>query len=181
MRFSSKWYVGNPTYPLRRNRTHILVVPSQETSMQCYSSTVRSLLASVNRSIEPANFSVGRYCKWFAYKLHAVTHYQLPDMLYICKKAGILTPPLCQALKDLLDKRTICKTTGRPLNSKKVSFDKILREFNDHVQLDFFFIEELGGGPILHARNKENWILRNKPFCCQGIWMLRPLPSSRYG
>ncbi len=35
-----------------------------------------------------------------------------------------------------------------------MSFDKILREFNEHVQLDFFYIEELGGGPILHARDK---------------------------
>ncbi len=108
----------------------------------------------MKRSIEPANFNVGRYCKWVAYKRHAVTHNQLPDMLYIRKTAGILTPPLCQALKDAHNKCTICKTTGRPLNSKKASFDKILRKFNDHVQLDFFLIEELGGGPILHARDK---------------------------
>ncbi len=33
-------------------------------------------------------------------------------------------------------------------------FDKILREFNGHLQLYFLVLEELGGGPILHARDK---------------------------
>ncbi len=53
-----------------------------------------------------------------------------------------------------IEKCTSCKPTGRPHNAKKLSFDKLLRTCNDHVQVDFFFIQEIGGDPILHARDK---------------------------
>ncbi len=53
-----------------------------------------------------------------------------------------------------IEKCISCKTTGRPRNAKKISFDKLLRTFNDHVQVDFFFIQEIGGDPILHARDE---------------------------
>ncbi len=53
-------------------------------------------------------------------------------MILICQDANILTPPLTKALK----------------------VDKLLRTFNDHVQVDFFFIQEIGGYPVLHARDK---------------------------
>ncbi len=100
------------------------------------------------------SFNEGLYCKWFASKLHSFTHYTLPDMIFLCKRAKIMTPALRQALEVAISKCTSCKTTGRPLNSKKISFDKLLRTFNDHVQVDFLFIRELGKEPILHVRDK---------------------------
>ena len=142
------------SYHSSDNRTHLFVVPAQKSSMGTFLASARSLYAMPDIPLDSSRFSEGRYCKWFAFKLHSFTHYQLPDMLYLCRKANILTPALRQALQIALKKCTSCKTTGRPLNSKKVSFDKILREFNEHVQIDFLFIEELGSGPILHARDK---------------------------
>ncbi len=40
------------------------------------------------------------------------------------------------------------------LQNEKVSSDKLLRTFNDHVQVDFLFIRELGKEQILHVRDK---------------------------
>ncbi len=88
-------------------------------------------------------------------KLHSFTHYTLPDMIFLCKRAKIMTPALRQALEvAIFPSAPAAKTTGRPLNSKKISFDKLLRTFNDHVQVDFLFIRELGKEPILHTRDK---------------------------
>ncbi len=61
-------------------------------------------------------------------------------MSFPCKKAKIMTLVLKQALEVALSKCTSCKTTGRPLNSKKISFDKLLRTFNDHVRPYLFRI-----------------------------------------
>ena len=36
------------------------------------------------------------------------------------------------------------------LDSRKISFTKILSEFNDHKQLDFMYGMELGNAPVLH-------------------------------
>ncbi len=110
------------------NRTHLFAIPSQGPGMKSFFSSVRSLFAMPNLPLNASEFNEGRYCKWFAFKLHSFTHYQLSDMLHLCRQANILTPPLRQALKVALEKCTSCKTTGGPLNSKKVSFDKIIRE-----------------------------------------------------
>ncbi len=84
-----------------------------------------------------------------ASQLHALLR---PDMISLCKQAKIMTPVLKRALEAALSKCTSCKTTGRPL----ISFDKLLRTFNDHVQVDFLFIRELGKEPILSAREKAS-------------------------
>ncbi len=65
-----------------------------------------------------------------------------------------MTLALKQALEVATSKCTSCKTTDQPLRSKKISFDKLLRTFNDHVQADFLFIRELAKEPILHERDK---------------------------
>ncbi len=70
-----------------------------------------------------------------------------------------MTPALRQALEVAISKCTSCKTTGRPLKYKKISFDKLLRTFNDHVQVDFLFIRELGKEPDLAHKGQGNWIL----------------------
>ncbi len=88
---------------------------------------VRSLYASVFPNLEPSKFNEGLCCKWFASKLHSFTQYILADIIFLCKRAKIMTPALRQALEVAISKCTSYKTTGRPLNSKKISFDKLLR------------------------------------------------------
>ncbi len=74
-------------------------------------------------------------------------------MMFLCHRGKIMTPALEQALEVAISKCTSCKTTGRSLNSKQISFDKLLGTFNDHVQVDLLFIRELGMEPIWHARD----------------------------
>jgi len=136
-------------------RTHLLIVPAQTSCFATFFASARSLYSSRQR-LDSAKFSDGKFCKWFAFKLHAFTHYTLEDMLTICKQANVLTPPLVQALQLSIKKCTSCGTTGRPHNMKKVSFDRLLREFNEHVQVDFFYIVEISKNPILHARDKAS-------------------------
>ncbi len=35
-----------------------------------------------------------------------------------------------------------------------IYLDKMLRTSNEHAQVDFFFIKDLGNAPILHTRDK---------------------------
>ncbi len=143
-----------PTYLSDDNRTHLLVIPAQSICFSSYFSSVRSIYGSVFPNLEPCKFNEGLYCKWFASKLHSFTHFTLPDMVFLCKRAKIMTPALKQALVAI-SKCTSCRTTG-----KKISFYKLLWTFNDHVQVDFLFIRELGKEHILHVRDKATWILR---------------------
>jgi len=142
-----------PTYHSEGNRTRLMVIPSNMGCLNSYFNSVKSL-QSTEECAGESKFSNGKFCKWFAFKFHAFTHFTLPDMVHICKTANVLTPVLRQALQLAIEKCTSCKSTNRPLNSKKISFDKLLRTFNDHVQLDFFFIKELTQLPILHIRDK---------------------------
>ena len=77
----------------------------------------------------------------------------LRDSINLCKRAGILTPVLSQALKKSVESCNSCKITGKPLHNKKVSLNKVLREFNDDVQMDFMWIKKLTNSPILHIRD----------------------------
>ena len=61
-----------------------------------------------------------------------------------------MTPVLKQALEKSAKKCSSCKETGRPLQSRKISFNKILTSFNHHVQLDFFFCAEYENQSIFH-------------------------------
>ena len=74
-------------------------------------------------------------------------------MKEICKRAKILTPVLSQALDSVFEKCTLCKQTGRPLHSRKVSFNRLLQDFNHHLQVDFMFVKEFGNLPILHMKD----------------------------
>ena len=61
-----------------------------------------------------------------------------------------MTPILKQALQKAVNKCTSFKEKGIPLQSRKISFGKILSSFNHHVQLDFFFCAEFDTAPIFH-------------------------------
>ena len=72
------------------------------------------------------------------------------DMSLVGKRAGILSPVLHQALVKAFNKCTTCKTTGRPKQSRKVSFSRLVSWFNHRLQVDYFYVKELGKNPILH-------------------------------
>lgn len=127
-------------------RTYLLVVPSKAASFQSFVS-----------SHEPRHSSTGSLSfddkqaeKRFAYKLHGYTHFTVSDMKKLCERGGVLSDSMEKYLQESFDKCTVCKQTGRPLHSRKVSFSKVLSSFNDTVQIDFVFVSQLSKLPILH-------------------------------
>ena len=137
-------------------RTYLLVVPAKTSSLQTFTSSIRTFFT--RKKDDPTfkkKFSEGRAAKRLAIKLHGYTHLPLSDMITICTRGGVMNPILKQALERVIHKCTSCSQTGRPLNSRKVSFGKILAQFNEHVQLDFFWIDELGSLPIFHMVDKH--------------------------
>ena len=136
-------------------RTFLNVVPSQISNFASFlslSSNVYSKMPSggAEEHFSPSNsYRSQKRAKWFASKLHAYSHFRPKDMIEICRRAKILTPMLCKELQEAFEKCASCLQTGRPLHSRKVSFSRVLASFNDHVQIDFFFIQELGNLPIL--------------------------------
>jgi len=95
-------------------------------------------------------FSDGKVAKRFAAKLHGYSNLSLNDIVKLCQRGGVMNAVLHQALKQAVKKCSSCKSTGRPKICRKVSFGSILTSFNEHVQLDYFFIAEIGKNPILH-------------------------------
>ncbi len=117
--------IYSSSYHSPGNHTHLFAIPSQRLGVKSFFSPPRSLFEIPKLPLNAAEFNEGRYCKWFAFNSHSFTHCQLSNMLHLCRKANVMAPPLRQPLKVALEKCTTCKTTGRPLNSEKVSFDKI--------------------------------------------------------
>lgn len=74
----------------------------------------------------------------------------MADTVALCKRGGVINAVLHQALKSVIDKCSTCRSTGRPLKSRKVSFGKILSSFSLNVQVDFLFISEMENDPTLH-------------------------------
>ena len=134
--------------------TYLFIVPSKTSTFKSYFATYRTLFSNNDRSaLKRAKFSDGRVARGFAVQLHGFSHLSLQDVLTLCKRGGVLTPILRQALDTVVTKCTSCKSTGRPLISRKISSSKILASFNTHVQIDFMFIVELCNKPILHLIN----------------------------
>ena len=98
---------------------------------------------------------MAKTAKAFATRLHVYTHMTVANMEELCKKAGILTPVLRQALQASYNKCLSCKTNGRPLATRKISFNKFLRTFNENVHVDFFWIKDLTSLPILHVKDSS--------------------------
>jgi len=134
-------------------RTHLHIVPASISALGTFFASVRSFrssLFSVGNENDNSTFNDSKYARMFAVRLHIFTHLTPNDMKKICERAKILTPVLSQALESAFSKCTSCKATGRPVHSRKVSFSRILAEFNDHLQVDFLFVRELGNTLILH-------------------------------
>ncbi|CAN8075231.1 unnamed protein product [Agarophyton chilense] len=128
--------------------TRILVVPFSVSSISSFFFCYRSLRTSSTELSK--RLADGGIAKKFASKLHGFTHMPLDDMKEICRRAHVLTPVLKQALKVALDKCTSCRTTGRPLAFRKLSFRRLLISFNHHVQVEYMFIKDMENIPILH-------------------------------
>jgi hypothetical protein len=105
---------------------------------------------------KPSN---SRDCSQFALRLHGATHLSLADRRTLCK---LWTPGLEQAFPNAVSICQSSKLTGRPHPSRKVSTTNLLRTFNTHVQVDFFYIEDLDPSPILHIRDTASGL----SACC---------------
>ncbi len=143
-----------PTYHSADICTHILVFPSQSKCTRSYFASIPSLSSSKHPRLESSRLSEGKHSKLFSFELHSFTHCQLNNMMLIFQRVNIVTGTLRQPLKLALDKCTSCKASGRPRKFEMTSFDKMLRAFKEHAQVDFLFITELGNAPILHVCDK---------------------------
>lgn len=127
-------------------RTFLHVVPSQTKELETFLSSIRTFASTMKST----DFTQGKQAQEFATRFHLYTHLHPNDMDIICTRAGILTSVLKQALCKAYNKCTSCKTTGKPKSSRKVSFSRLISSFNHRLQIDYFYIKELGRNPILH-------------------------------
>ena len=155
---NAKTRVFLPTYTLGSKdslRTLLHVVSSQVSKFSSFFSTLSTSRPAklIGYPIEQISFfgtqGSAKHEKWFASKLHVYSHFRPKDMIELCRRAKILTPTLKKELQDAFANCTSCLQSGRPLNSRKFSLSRVLSSFNDHLQIDFFFIQELGNLPIL--------------------------------
>ena len=133
-------------------RTHLHVVPARESAFKTFFASVRSFnsLGARQPSANMNKYTDGKAAKRFSIRLQGYNHLPVTDMNVLCKRAGVLTPVLKQALEAAFAKCTSCRVTGRLLCSRKVLFCRLLLSFNDDVQIDFMFLSEMNNLPILH-------------------------------
>lgn len=68
----------------------------------------------------------------------------------ILRTKNILTLCLRRHLLEAFNKCSFCKQVGRPADSRKIIFVKLLSCFNGKVQMDFCYLTELAKYRILH-------------------------------
>ena len=128
-------------------RTYVSVVPSKV-------GVFRSLLSFHSFTTSPSSLKERLKSKVaarkFAAKLHTYSHLRAEDMQTLCKRASVHSKILDDALKQAVERCRSCKGTGRPLQNRSVSIRKVLSTFNSHVQLDLFYLTEMGNAPVLH-------------------------------
>jgi hypothetical protein len=139
------------TYTTDSFRTHLHVIPFRTDQISTFFQSVSSFTASAySHRSKPSN---KRDCRQFAFRLHGATHIALADMRTLCKRSGVWKPGLEQALSNSVSICQSCQLTGRTHPSRKMSTTNLSRTFNTHVQVDFFYIEDLDPSPILHIRD----------------------------
>jgi hypothetical protein len=139
------------TYTTDYLRTHLHVIPCRNDQMCIFFQSVSSFTASTYSHWSKS--SNARDCHQFALRFHGATHLLLADMPTLCKRSGVWTPGLEQSLPNAVSICQSCQLTGRHHPIRKVSTTNLLRTFNTHVQVDFFYIEDLDPSPILHIRD----------------------------
>lgn len=87
-----------------------------------------------------------------ATKLHVQFQFNLRGMKKLFRRSFFLNERLSMVLGKASDSYHLCYTSGIPLHSRKVSFDFIIAECNEHLQVVVLFILELGNLPILHTK-----------------------------
>ena len=110
-------------------RTYLHVVPENSKQFSSFFMST-SLLGEIDKKDDSSKFSDQRYARQFAVRLHTFTHFSPKDMKQLCRRAGILTPTLSQSLDSVYEDCTTCKSSGRPLQSRKVSFNGVMADFN---------------------------------------------------
>lgn len=124
-------------------RTYIFVFPSKTKALRSYFGLMKSLKSSQSTDDQlKKRLTDGKVAKRFAMKLHGISHLPLTYMEEICRRAEVLTPQVKKSLESVVQKCSSCKSTGRPNRSRNVSLSKPLNEFNEHVQIDYFFMNE---------------------------------------
>ena len=131
-------------------RTYFYIVPSKRASFKTFFASHRSLASITKYASMRTKLRDGKVSRRFANKLHFYTHLHFDDMVLLCERVNVLNPILKQALSFSFRRCTSCEKIGRPLSSKKVSFEKILATFNQNVQVDFLFIKDVTKEPVLH-------------------------------
>ena len=154
------------------SRTYLHVVPCHSEQLSSYFSS----LSSFTSSLKDNRYRQGKEAHKFAIRFHMYTHLCPDDMSLVCKRAGILSPVLHQSLVKAFNKCTICKTTGRPRPSRKVSFSRLVSSFNHRLQVDYFYVKDLGKNSILHICDTHTSISvavqvksRDQELACQII------------
>ena len=132
-------------------RTYLLVFPSKTSSFRTFFTSVSSFASSTeNRTAHEEKVCLRQNRGQISSKLHGYSHLSFEDMRTLCQRGDVLTPVLEQALRKVAGRCSSCKQTGRPANSRKISFSRILGSFNKHVQVDFLFAKEFHNISILH-------------------------------
>ncbi len=106
-------------------RIHVDIVPHR-------SSTARSIISSNNLLTHASPLSIAK-------RIHRYSHARYEDMKELLKRANCLTPPLDHCLKSVASACEICSGHGRPSITRKISFSRINSQFNEEIQLDFFW------------------------------------------
>ena len=151
-------------------RTYLFVVPSKMHTFKSWFSMHTSFAGTQQSSHPLGDLTKEPTAAKFAKNLHMYSHLRPDDMKTLCKRAGVLTGVLSKALDEAFARCTSCQSTGRPLQSRKISLSKILASFNDHVQVDFMYIAELGGtSPILHMVDVHTGLSATKLTGCRDI------------
>lgn len=97
----------------------------------------------------------------------------MEDMEAICRRANVLMKQVKLLIESVVKKFKSCKTTGKTLRPRKISFSAILAELNDIVHVEFMHEDELENKQIRHL--VDIFSHRNYPFSwvrayCEGYW-----------
>ena len=106
-----------PTYTVGEDlelRTYLHIVPSRCSQLSTFFSSIASFNSTQIESDddigqEHSKLHNAKHARMFAVKLHSFTHLTPKDMKMVCKRAGILTSILGQALESVYEKCTSCK------------------------------------------------------------------------
>lgn len=93
-------------------------------------SCVKSLMANIKKRPEICMVK----------KVHRFTHGNEKELEALFREAGLLTPKIKNAIAKIESSCITCATSGRPVQTKKISLKHVNKEFNVEVQADFMTV-----------------------------------------